>query len=133
MTENMLDQFNLSRRERQIADMLMGGTRVVKIADELQISPHTVRNHLKSCFRKMGVTSQVELITKFSSGTLVPDVPPTTLRTIVERFDEITQETNERLQRIEESVDRLVTILEEAASIRASVGTEEQANICTAG
>lgn len=52
----------LSRRERQVLGLLTNGARVSAIAMRLNISPHTVRNHLKSCFRKVGVRSQAELV-----------------------------------------------------------------------
>jgi DNA-binding NarL/FixJ family response regulator len=53
---------NLSVREREILDAMGRGQRVAAIARALSISPHTVRNHLKSIFRKLEVHSQVELL-----------------------------------------------------------------------
>jgi DNA-binding CsgD family transcriptional regulator len=52
----------LSPREWQVLERLRSGRRVVTIASELTISPNTVRNHLKSIYRKLGVRSQVELL-----------------------------------------------------------------------
>jgi len=52
----------LSRRERQVLDHLLEGHRVVSIAEQLCVSEHTIRNHLKSIFRKLGVHSQAELV-----------------------------------------------------------------------
>ncbi|MFN3197158.1 MAG: response regulator [Bradymonadia bacterium] len=52
----------LSARERQVAEMLVGGMRTPQIADRLFISRHTVRNHLKSMFAKLNVHSQGELV-----------------------------------------------------------------------
>ena len=51
----------LSPRERQIVELLASGARVVTIAQRLQLSPHTVRNHLKSVFRKLNLRGQHEL------------------------------------------------------------------------
>ena len=53
---------NVSPREREVLSMLVSGSRVPAIASELHISPHTVRNHLKSIYRKIGVQTQSELI-----------------------------------------------------------------------
>lgn len=55
-------QLTISPRERQVIESLFAGSRVVHIADSLGISAHTVRNHLKSIFQKLGVHSQTELI-----------------------------------------------------------------------
>lgn len=51
----------LSTREREVVELLANGARVVTIARQLQLSPHTVRNHLKSVFRKLNVHGQHEL------------------------------------------------------------------------
>jgi DNA-binding NarL/FixJ family response regulator len=55
----------LSPRERRILDELLANRRVAQIAVRLAISPHTVRNHLKSIYRKCDVRSQLELIARF--------------------------------------------------------------------
>jgi DNA-binding NarL/FixJ family response regulator len=53
---------NLSRREWDILRRLLANGRAPAIAQALYISPHTVRNHLKAIFRKLGVSSQAELL-----------------------------------------------------------------------
>jgi DNA-binding CsgD family transcriptional regulator len=52
----------LTRREQDVVQCLLEGERVVSIAERLDLSPHTVRNHLKSIFRKLDVHSQAELV-----------------------------------------------------------------------
>jgi len=52
----------LTRRERDVVQCLLEGERVISIAERLDLSPHTVRNHLKSIFRKLDVHSQAELV-----------------------------------------------------------------------
>jgi DNA-binding NarL/FixJ family response regulator len=52
----------MSPRQREIVSNLAAGKRIDDIAKGLFISPHTVRNHLKAIFRKLGVHSQVELV-----------------------------------------------------------------------
>lgn len=54
----------LSLREREVGNKLAGGLRTKEIAQALHISPHTVRNHLKAIYRKLGVHSQVALVSK---------------------------------------------------------------------
>ena len=56
------DLNTLSEREREVLARLLSGERVPSIATQLHISPHTVRNHLKSIYRKLGVGNQSELI-----------------------------------------------------------------------
>ncbi len=54
--------FELSSREFDVVTRLMAGYRVPAIAKILFISQSTVRNHLSSVYRKLGVESQQELI-----------------------------------------------------------------------
>lgn len=54
----------LSPREREVVAGLEKGHRVGAIAERLGLSHHTVRNHLKSVFHKLRVSSQVELLAK---------------------------------------------------------------------
>lgn len=56
------DLANLSPREREVLSRLVSGLSVPAIAQQLHVSPHTVRNHLKSMFRKLVVGSQAALI-----------------------------------------------------------------------
>jgi DNA-binding CsgD family transcriptional regulator len=51
----------LSSRERQVLELLGQGYRPRSIAEKLQVSPETVRNHLKAMFKKTGTHSQEEL------------------------------------------------------------------------
>jgi DNA-binding CsgD family transcriptional regulator len=62
-----------SPRELEIVGRLLAGDRVPAIATALFISQSTVRNHLSSVFRKLGVNSQQELI-----SLLRVDRPPST-------------------------------------------------------
>ena len=55
----------LSPRECEIVSVLLQGKTAAETADEMNISPHTVRNHMKSIFRKMGVASHLELLALF--------------------------------------------------------------------
>jgi len=59
-----LDLSVLSRREREVLDLIRNGYRVATVARRLFISPHTVRNHLKRIFLKLEVGSQAELLEK---------------------------------------------------------------------
>ncbi|RMH43693.1 MAG: LuxR family transcriptional regulator [Deltaproteobacteria bacterium] len=69
----------LSSRELEIVRHLLQGRRVAQIAKSLYLSPNTVRSHLKSVFRKLGVHSQGELIelcgSRGPSAGLAPPAP----------------------------------------------------------
>lgn len=56
---------NLTDREVEITELLLRGSSPATIASTLFISVHTVRNHVKAIYRKLGVSSQVELITRY--------------------------------------------------------------------
>jgi DNA-binding CsgD family transcriptional regulator len=53
-----LKRFGLSRRELDVVLLLSKGLKNNEIGKKLFISPHTVDNHLKSIYRKMGVTNR---------------------------------------------------------------------------
>ena len=58
----------LSPREREVLVALMLGRRVREIAEELHLSVHTARNHVKAICRKLGVHSQAELRARFQEA-----------------------------------------------------------------
>lgn len=62
----------LSAREKQILALLMQNLRGPAIAERLYISQSTVRNHLKAIYRKVGVSSQSELIEWVASLSAAP-------------------------------------------------------------
>ncbi|MDT7544671.1 MAG: hypothetical protein QOE99_781, partial [Actinomycetota bacterium] len=53
----------LTTREYEIVVRLSSGERIPTIARGLFLSESTVRNHLTSVYRKLGVRSQIELMT----------------------------------------------------------------------
>jgi PAS domain S-box-containing protein len=52
----------LSPRERQVAELLLEGQSPSNMAAKLGVSEHTVRNHLKGIYRRLGVHSKDELL-----------------------------------------------------------------------
>lgn len=58
----------LSPREREVLSAFRAMPRSAEVAAQLNISPHTVKNHLKSIFRKLDVSSQAELLARLNEA-----------------------------------------------------------------
>jgi PAS domain S-box-containing protein len=52
----------LTSREWEVVTALQAGSRAADVAGLLNLAPSTVRNHLVAVYRKVGVSSQVELL-----------------------------------------------------------------------
>ena len=74
-------------REREIATLLAGGASNTDIATTLVISPHTVADHVKSLFEKVGVASRQELVARVFLDEYLPEVVRRTPLTSRGRFD----------------------------------------------
>jgi DNA-binding CsgD family transcriptional regulator len=58
--------YALTRREREVASAVVGGLDTRAVSDRLVLSAHTVQDHLKSIFEKVGVRSRRELVARFN-------------------------------------------------------------------
>jgi DNA-binding CsgD family transcriptional regulator len=54
----------LSNREREVVRLVALGGTAAEIADELQISHHTVRTHLRNSMKRVGARSRAHLVAK---------------------------------------------------------------------
>jgi DNA-binding CsgD family transcriptional regulator len=73
----------LSGRELQLVRGMFDDSTDFAIADDLSISPHTVRTHCKRLYRKLGVTDRAELILRvMREFLLLTATPDSTLRPI---------------------------------------------------
>ncbi|HZE33067.1 MAG TPA: LuxR C-terminal-related transcriptional regulator, partial [Actinoallomurus sp.] len=52
---------SLTGTERSVAELVAQGRTNPQVADQMFISPHTVKFHLRQVFRKLGIGSRVEL------------------------------------------------------------------------
>lgn len=57
-----LSRFGLTRAESDVLVALLGGASTVAAAAHLHITTGTVRKHLQSCFRKLGVHSRAAAV-----------------------------------------------------------------------
>ena len=51
----------LTEREQQVAELIVEGLTSGEVAERLFLSPHTVRQHLKQIYRKLGVNTRAAL------------------------------------------------------------------------
>jgi DNA-binding CsgD family transcriptional regulator len=61
--------YAISRRERQVVAALAAGLDTRAAAERLSISRHTLQDHLKSVFAKLGVNSRRELVASFGTSS----------------------------------------------------------------
>jgi DNA-binding CsgD family transcriptional regulator len=67
--------YALTTRERQVVAALIAGDDTRAITERLVISRHTVQDHLKSVFTKVGVRSRREVLARFSGATQTTPTP----------------------------------------------------------
>lgn len=56
--------YRLTHREQDVLQFLARGMSTAEMTQQLGISPHTVRDHIKSLFGKVGVSSRAELVAR---------------------------------------------------------------------
>lgn len=61
----------LSSREKEIVSELAKGLSAKDIADELNLSPHTVKTHRKNILQKSGCTNTAQLVAKCLTGGVI--------------------------------------------------------------
>ena len=64
----LLAAHGLTARELDVARLVLRGESTKAVADALHISAHTVQDHLKSVFDKVGVRSRRDLVGRLLAG-----------------------------------------------------------------
>ena len=82
-----LEISGVTAREREVATLLASGLSNADIAAALVLSPHTVQDHIKSLFEKVGVASRQELVARVFLDEYLPEVVQRTPLTSRGRFD----------------------------------------------
>ncbi len=62
LTEGDMEPIKLTKREKAIVALMSKGAKNKEIAEDLSISPHTVKTHLYSAFRKTKCRNRIELL-----------------------------------------------------------------------
>ena len=60
--EGFYERFELSKREREIARLMLTGKSNKEIAGELFVSTHTIKNHVYNIYQKLQVSSRLHFI-----------------------------------------------------------------------
>lgn len=62
------NELNLTKREKQLIEMIASGDTNAAIAKKLFLSIHTVKNHRKNILKKSNVKTTAELIARYKDG-----------------------------------------------------------------
>jgi DNA-binding CsgD family transcriptional regulator len=68
----IVEAYGITQRELDVIRMIARGLGTSEIAAQLFLSPHTVRDHVKSVFEKVGVSSRGELVAKVFADHYAP-------------------------------------------------------------
>lgn len=66
-----IEEFNLTKREKEILEHLAKGLSYDQIADNLFISSGTVRKHIENIYRKLQVNNKMEAVQKASQHKII--------------------------------------------------------------
>ncbi|MFL5828365.1 MAG: response regulator transcription factor [Solirubrobacteraceae bacterium] len=82
-----LEAFGATAREREVATLLARGLSRAEMAETLVVSPHTVEDHVKNLYEKVGVSSRQELVARVFLDEYLPEVVRQTPLTSRGRFE----------------------------------------------
>jgi DNA-binding NarL/FixJ family response regulator len=68
------EQVDLTEREKDVLRLMVTGISNDEIADQLFIATNTVKNHVRSIFRKLGVSTRVEAVVSALDNHLVDPI-----------------------------------------------------------
>jgi DNA-binding CsgD family transcriptional regulator len=68
----IVEAYGFSQRELEVTRLIASGLGTSQIAAMLFLSPHTVRDHVKAVFEKVGVSSRGELVAKVFADHYAP-------------------------------------------------------------
>ncbi|SFE50782.1 two component transcriptional regulator, LuxR family [Chitinophaga sp. CF118] len=63
-----MEEFNLTRREHEILELLIEGLSYKEIAAKCYISPETMNSHIKNIYQKLNVHSRAQISARFGNS-----------------------------------------------------------------
>lgn len=66
--ENFIEKFGITARETEVIELVAAGYSNSEIGEKLNISIYTVKRHINSIFKKVEVTSRIELLKKIEDA-----------------------------------------------------------------
>jgi DNA-binding CsgD family transcriptional regulator len=70
----LLQAYGLTAREQEVAQLVLRGATTVQAAQRLEISPHTLTDHMKAIFEKTGARTRGELSATLFFGEHLPRI-----------------------------------------------------------
>jgi len=80
-----MSAYGLTEREQDVTRLVLQGNSTAEIAQRLVVSAHTVQQHLKSVFDKMGVRSRRDLVGKVFFSHYEPRVRDNERRVVADQ------------------------------------------------
>ncbi len=71
ITDNSKEDFNLSKREVEVLELLKKGFDYNQIAEKLFISPFTVRKHIENIYKKLQVNNKMQAVQKATTNKII--------------------------------------------------------------
>jgi DNA-binding CsgD family transcriptional regulator len=68
----IVSAYGLTPQQSRVVELVCRGSSTADISSELTISPHTVQDHMKAIFKKMGASNRRELVASLLSSHYMP-------------------------------------------------------------
>jgi len=67
-----LERHRISKREAEVLALVLRGMKACEVADALEISEYTVKDHLKHAYAKLGISSRTQLLSRLTGDGALP-------------------------------------------------------------
>ena len=72
LNQQLVDELNISSREMEVLQLMAEGLSNQQIADQLFVSPNTIKTHLARLFEKLEVGKRIQAVEKAKRLGLIP-------------------------------------------------------------